>query len=250
MTSLTSLKSVNILITGANRGIGIGLVREILKQVKGVNNLFAGCRNPDEAKELQTLSSQNPSVKIVKIDVSSDESIRVAAEKIGNQVKDIHLLINNAGIFEKEKGFSIHQPNRDIFQKHFDINSTGAAIVTSNFLPFLLTAASSGFSPLVVNISSILGCISRIVPISSLENKSVIYGMSKAALNYYTKALSLEEPKLITVALHPGWVKTEMGGDNALLSIEEASSAIIKRICLLKKEDSGKFMDSKMDLTP
>lgn len=50
MTSLAPLKSVNILITGANRGIGIGLVREILKQVKGVNNLFAGCRNPDEAK--------------------------------------------------------------------------------------------------------------------------------------------------------------------------------------------------------
>ncbi|CAK5056848.1 unnamed protein product [Meloidogyne enterolobii] len=185
MTSLTSLKSVNIFITGANRGIGIGLVKEILKQVKGVNNLFAGCRNPEEAKELQTLSSQNPSVKIVKIDVSSDESIRVAAEKIGTQVKDIHLLINNAGIFEKEKGYSIHQPNRDIFQKHFDINSTGAAIVTSNFLPLLLTAASSGFSPLVVNISSILGCISRIVPISSLEHNSVIYGMSKVVFVKY-----------------------------------------------------------------
>ncbi|KAL7072702.1 hypothetical protein ACQ4LE_007938 [Meloidogyne hapla] len=252
MASLASAKAVNIFITGANRGIGIGLVREILKQVKGVNNLFAGCRNPDDAKELQILCSLNPNVKIVKIDVSSDESIRFAAEEVSDHVSNqgIHLLINNAGIYEKEEGFTIQQPIRNIFQKHFDVNSTGTAIVTANFLNLLRIAAVSGHSPLVVNISSILGCISRMVPISSLHQKSVIYGMSKAALNYYTKALSMEEPQLIAVAFHPGWVQTEMGGTDATLTIEEASSAIMRRICQLKKEDSGKFMDSQREMTP
>ncbi|KAF7638042.1 hypothetical protein Mgra_00002495 [Meloidogyne graminicola] len=251
MTSLTSAKAVNIFITGANRGIGIGLVRELLKEVKNVNTLFAGCRNPDNAKELQSLSNSNPAIKIVEIDVKNDDSIKHAAENVNNQISNqgIHLLINNAGIYEKVEGINVQQPNRNVFQRHFDVNSTGVAIVTANFLPLLRTAAVSEQTPLVVNISSILGCISRMIPISSLPEPSVIYGMSKAALNYYTKALSTVEPKLISIAFHPGWVRTEMGGTDATLSIEEASSAIVKRILQLKKEDSGKFIDAERDLT-
>ncbi|KAI3412084.1 hypothetical protein GPALN_002127 [Globodera pallida] len=98
------LLGANVFLTGANRGIGLGLVKEKILKLGGVTNLFAGCRDPDQAQELKELAKCNKALKLVKIDVSSDESIKNAVSdvcKVLGSDDGLNTLINNAGILEK-----------------------------------------------------------------------------------------------------------------------------------------------------
>lgn len=251
----------NIFITGANRGIGLGLVREMLK-AGGVKNLFAGCRNPDGAKELQSLvASSNSALKIVQIDVASDASIQQAATQVGKVLAagqgagggggGINLLVNNSGILEKEApGIGMQQPGREIISRHLDVNTLGPVMTTAAFLPLLRVAASSGQPARVINISSILGRISDMIPLSMVPSKNFAYGMSKAALNFYSTALALDEPQLVVASIHPGWVKTDMGGPDAHVGVDDSVRTIVQRICKLGSQDSGKFFGPEGEMNP
>lgn len=240
----------NVLITGANKGIGLGLVREILK-LQGVKNVFATCRNPDAAEDLKQMRQTNNAVKIIKIDATNDEQIYRARDEVNNEIgnEGLHLLINNSGIFEPD-GCTIQNPNRQVFMRHFDTNTMGTVMTTAAFLPLLRKASSHNRFPMVVNMSSILGGISQMIPVSIIPHNSVAYGMSKAAINHYTKALSIDEPSIVAISIHPGWVATDMGGDGAQITIEFSTKAIVKKLCSLTKEDTGKFMDYEKTMKP
>jgi len=252
-----------VFITGANRGIGLGLVKQLTEE-KGIKHIFAGCyginsTDGEESKigiwqEILEIRDRYPSiVTIVDIDVTDDTSIREALKKVtevlGAEDVGLDMLINNAGIMGTT-GVTPQEPNRDEFLRHLNVNSIGAVITTSR-----KSAAAEKKRKqkqqqpaCVVNISSTKGSIELCDLFYNTADgpiKNVVYGMSKCALNYYTKALAADEPSLITVAICPGWVRTNMGGPNATLSVEECASLLIDRIRCLKKSDSGTFINTE-----
>jgi len=238
-----------VFITGANRGIGLGLVTEILK-LPGIKLIFAGCRNPAEAKELEALRAANPNiVRLIKVEVTSEESLKEAvkqvAEGLGPDTR-LDLLINNAGYYGREN-VDPYTPKMAACLKNFEVNSVGPMLTNAAFLPLLKRAGGAdcvGKSPAkVVNISSFLGSIEQCKGTSWFPDRSLAYAMSKAALNFYTRALAGDEPTLIVVSICPGWVKTEMGGPNAQITVGESTQWIASRAAGLMPNDTGLFFN-------
>uniref|UniRef100_A0A914BUW7 Uncharacterized protein n=1 Tax=Acrobeloides nanus TaxID=290746 RepID=A0A914BUW7_9BILA len=239
----------NILITGANRGIGLALIQQLV-QTDGIKHLFACCRNPDGAKDLIELQKTHTNVIPIKLDVQDDQTIQQAYEQVTNILgtDSLNLLINNAGVNEEDGG-SCDNPDRTAFQKSFDINSNGVVMVTAKFLPFVQKAADHKQRAMVANVSSEIGSSGRAY---KCDFNNVCYGMSKAALNYYTKMLSeyFKDSGIIFVAFSPGWVRTDMGGPDANLSPEESTSAVLKTLAGLTIEDSGRYMNRYGETVP
>uniref|UniRef100_A0A915D0J8 C-factor n=1 Tax=Ditylenchus dipsaci TaxID=166011 RepID=A0A915D0J8_9BILA len=237
----------NVFITGANRGIGLGLVKEIVK-LHGVNNIFAGCREPSSAKDLKELEKSTHSiVKMVQIDVQDDQSIKAAFDEVSKSLGKngaLNLLINNSGIF-KNKGVSVEKPDRSAFSETFDVNTIGAVMTTAAFLPLTCQAGTSNQPAKIVNISSMISSTFDIQSTKKITDGNIVYGMSKAALNHYTKALAgdVKEYNVMVIAICPGWVRTDMGGPEAALSVDESVFAIVKLIAGLKEDQSGAYLD-------
>lgn len=192
--------SETILITGANRGLGFEFTRQYAKEG---NKVIACCRHLDEAKELEALQEKFSNIDIHELDITSEKAIKVLQKEI---TQPIDLLINNAGYLESEN--HLGQISTESMMKNFMINAMGAFKVTEAFIDQL----SKSKRKLAVAISSSMGSIS--------ENTSggyYSYRASKAALNMLMKSLGIDlMPYGIRVLLlHPGWVKTRMGGDEA-----------------------------------
>jgi NAD(P)-dependent dehydrogenase (short-subunit alcohol dehydrogenase family) len=226
---------MNILITGCSRGIGRGLVESFL-QSKKAKKIFAVTQN---VESLKPLIAQYPK-QLTAIHTSvSDNSSKEAIEKaLKNETLD--LLINNAGIFVREPdGFS------EIFignlQKSFEVNTFAAFRTTQACLPALQRSSL----PKVVHITSLMGSIA-----DNTSGGSYGYRMSKAALNMFNKSFAVDHPNLISVVVHPGWVKTEMGGQQAPVTLEQSVSGIMTQIEKLNKSDSGKFLDFEGEELP
>uniref|UniRef100_A0A914E5L2 Uncharacterized protein n=1 Tax=Acrobeloides nanus TaxID=290746 RepID=A0A914E5L2_9BILA len=200
----------NVLVTGANRGIGLGLVKELSK-LEEVQHIFACFYNQVKIEELKTFQEQCPKVYIIELDVTNDESIQKALSEIRNilgENSSLNLLINNAAILE-QGGVTVQEPNRENFLRHLNTNSLGPVMVNAAFLTLLRNATSLNQPAKIVNISSLNGSIEKGsgTPFISAEGsfKNIVYGMSKCALNHYTKALAQEEPSIISIAICPGW---------------------------------------------
>jgi NAD(P)-dependent dehydrogenase (short-subunit alcohol dehydrogenase family) len=218
-----------VLITGANRGIGSGLVRHYLNagwQVIGT------ARVPEDAQLFHSLreDAARPFIPM-KLDVGSEASIgRMAAELKGRNLS-LDLMVNNAGISVEE---AFGEWTADHFIHHFRINSIGPALVAQAVVPFMnegskLINISSGMGSLDLNINS--------------GNGLDAYAMSKAALNMLTRRLA-EKLKLrdITVAaMNPGWVQTDMGGREALLTVDESVKRLTAAIDAVTPAQSGRF---------
>ena len=187
----------SILITGANRGVGLALAKKFHAQGYEV---IATARKPDQAKALKALG-----VRIEQLDVTSPDS--VAALKRSLADKTIDILVNNAGI-SGHGARSLAQTDIEQFKKTLDVNSLGPLRVTQALLPNLMTSETK----IVANMSSVNGSITRI-----FNGCCLGYNGSKAALNSYNRVLSFEfsSRDFIFVVLHPGWVKTDMTGDFA-----------------------------------
>uniref|UniRef100_A0A914DJQ1 NAD(P)-binding protein n=1 Tax=Acrobeloides nanus TaxID=290746 RepID=A0A914DJQ1_9BILA len=239
----------NILITGANRGIGLAFVRYLAKENE-VKRIFAGARNPQNAQDLQELEKLYPGkISSVQLDVQNDSSIESAYNHVKNVLKDegLNLLINNAGILEWT-GSSYENADRATFLRTFDVNTVSSVVVTKAFLPLLSKAVQKKERSVIVNISSGLASIKTTAgPYNrggGIE-PNVVYGMSKAAMNYFNRAFGVVEAKngIISVAVAPGWIQTDMGGSNASLTVDESIPEILKTVGNLKIEDSGRFVD-------
>ena len=219
-----------ILITGANRGIGLALTAELLK---GGHRVLATARNPGKATELEKLRKKHgESLEVVELDVTSEESVKAAAARVGA----LDVLVNNAAVFPEEGKESIFEMKLEHFREAFETNVLGVIRVTRAFAPLL----EKGKGPRIVNISSGAGSVT-----AKDDHGYYAYGASKAALNMVTRGLAAEfRPRgICVVAMTPGWVKTEMGGPNAPLKPEESARAIAKTITTLTMEKTSHFIE-------
>ena len=219
----------NILITGANRGIGLGLANKFLAHG---HHVIATARNPDGARDLWDLEHAYPgSFRILELDVTNTSGLQHLKAATAGQVVDI--LINNAGYLSNPgSGFVGLTP--DELHKSFAINATGPILVTQSLLTNLQAAAQ----PIVVAISSKMGSIA-----DYCSGGYYAYRMSKAALNMFVRSFAGDYPDITAVTLHPGWVKTEMGGAAAPTTVEESASGLFEVITKLNPVDSGRFID-------
>lgn len=229
------MQGSTVLITGASRGIGLALAGELARSGWRV---MAGARDPAGAHALQSLAREaGPgSIDVVSLDVCRDESVRAAGEEIGAKVRELDVLVNNAGVFPEEGDEPLEMLPLGFFDEAFAVNVVGVARVTRAFLPLLEGAAH----PRVVNISSRAGSIS-----AKEDSRHICYSASKAALNMLTRGMAAElRPRGITVvAVTPGWVKTEMGGPRAPLAVAETARSLAAMIGRVSEAESGQFLD-------
>ncbi len=223
---------MNVVITGANRGIGLELVKQFNDKDY---NVYGSSRNPLASTELQEEIGLD---KIIPLDMSDTNSIETFCKQIQNLTNSkIDILINNAAVRGEKGNPGIPDPN--VIRETFNINAIGPVML----IKYL---ADSLRGTKIINITSGMGSISR------TTSGDLSYRMSKAALNMAGRNLHIEmkEHNTIIVQIHPGWVRTDMGGMNAAISTEESAKGIINSIENLTPNQSGTFFDYKGDQIP
>lgn len=223
----------NFLVTGAGRGIGLALTKALLPQG---DRVFAACRQPQNAAELQTLKNNYAStLEILPLDVDSDASVENAAKEFGKKAQNLDVLMNIAGISPPPFDAGLEKLDFGKCRQAFETNCIGPLRVTRAFLPFLRKSKNAR----VLNMTSGLASLSG-------KNASgfYAYGTSKAALNMLNRTLAFEFQKegIVFVAMDPGWVRTDMGGPNAALAPEESATAIVKTVKGLTLKQTSLFL--------
>lgn len=219
---------MRIVITGANRGIGLELTRQCLARADSV---IATARHPDDAGELQALATRSQALTILACDVGSDASVRAFAAKVTGAVD---VLINNAGVMGSMT--SLADVDFDDVLKTYSINALGPLRVTGALLPHL----RQGKVKKVLHVTSGMGSIG-----DNASGGAYGYRMSKAALNMGARSMAVDlEPDGISVAvINPGWVKTDMGGQGAQIDVATSAAGILAQLQTLSSKNSGEFLD-------
>jgi NAD(P)-dependent dehydrogenase (short-subunit alcohol dehydrogenase family) len=220
-----STKKRIALITGANKGIGLETARQLGKQ--GVTILL-GARDKQKAKAAaEQLRKEGLDAHGIIIDVSNSASIRKAVASAKRQYGRLDILINNAGVMFHSEDKSAGNQALDVWQRTFETNFFGVVATTQAFLP-LLRKSKAGR---IVNLSSILGSMTyHSTPGSPIYGNHVpAYNVSKAAVNAFTVQLAyeLKDTKIKVNAAHPGWVKTDMGGEAAPMEISDGAKTSV-----------------------
>jgi NAD(P)-dependent dehydrogenase (short-subunit alcohol dehydrogenase family) len=254
-SKMASYTFSSVFITGSNRGLGLNMIKHILNSSTVPKHIIATCRSlkAENAQELQKLAETNSNIHVLEFDMTDVSGPRLP--ELVKQVSDIvqesglNLLINNAGMNLKE---TFDEVSPDIMRRTFDVNTIAPCMITKAFRPLLKRAAEMkqpGEQPeaAVVNISSNLGSIDNITNAYQLA-----YKVSKAALNMVTKAVSGEfaDDGITVVSVHPGWVKTDMGGSGAPLTVDESISSVMKVISSLQKSQTGSFFSYDGTILP
>ena len=219
---------MSILITGTNRGIGLEFVKHYLKNNEKV---IATCRNRNSAKDLLELENTTNNLSLVELDVSNPNSINNFTSKIAGL--PIDTFISNAGV-SGPRNIEFGNFDAKEWLDVFNINTIAPLIITQKILKNLRL----GKDKKLAFISSKVGSIE-----DNTSGGMYIYRTSKTALNQVIKSLSIDfkEDNFIVVALHPGWVQTDMGGPNALIDTKTSVKGLIEVIDNLTPKNSGKF---------
>jgi NAD(P)-dependent dehydrogenase (short-subunit alcohol dehydrogenase family) len=217
--------TMRIVVTGANRGIGLEIVRQCA--ARG-DEVFAGARDPDHAHALLALRAS-----VFRCDVADDASVRAFAFAVEGPIDAV---INNAGVIGHMASFE--EFDLDDALRTFSINALGPARVTRAFLPHL----RRGKTKKVLHLSTGMASIQ-----DNTSGGAYAYRMSKAALNMMNRSLAvdLRDQGIVTCVINPGWVKTDMGGKHAETPVEDSVRGILARLDEMKPEDSGQFLDFK-----
>ena len=221
-----------ILLTGCNRGIGLELVRQYVADSWRV---YACCRQPATAYELNDLAAQSAGkLSVHPLDVVHEEQRRALAHHLRGVAIDI--LFNNAGTYGDWAHQDFGSSNEVVWERTFRTNVIATMQMMEAFLPNV--AASE--QKIIANMSSKMGSMA-----DNGSGGSYIYRSSKAALNAVSvsAARDLEDKGVKVVVLHPGWVRTDMGGPNGELSVTESAQALRQNLAGLTAEDSGRFID-------
>jgi NAD(P)-dependent dehydrogenase (short-subunit alcohol dehydrogenase family) len=224
------------LVTGANKGIGFEVARQLRREGLRV---FLGARDEEAGKaaanKLNQESKNGGTVSFLRIDISNPESIRAAAEEFGKQSDRLDALVNNAGIFlDADK--DVLSCTAEIFEATLRTNSLGALLVSQAFVPFL----KKSDAPRIVNVSSGGGQL-----IDGADGWAPAYCISKTSLNGVTVQLAAALPNFAVNSVCPGWVRTDMGGSNATRSISEGASGIVWLACEAPQSLTAKFVKDR-----
>ena len=221
------------LVTGANRGLGLEFVHQLL--ARG-DRVVATCRHPGKATALNALAGEHPGrLHVLPLDVADPRAIAELQRELLLLADDgdrLDLLVNGAGVLHSGERFgSVSAVNLD---DSFRTNAMGPFLLTQALAPRLADGAR------VANITSQLGSIANTTRFGTPS-----YDISKAAQNMATALLAaaLRERGIVVVALHPGWVQTDMGGAGATVTPADSVAGLLRVIDGLKQTDSGRFLD-------
>ncbi len=221
------MSAYQVLITGANRGLGLEFAKQYAADGWGV---LACCRQPQSASALQSIASTHANVQIFALDVANFAQIDALALQLKDQSIDV--LINNAGVYPPS---SFGDTNYDEWAKAFKVNSMAALKMAEAFVQHLTRSQLKK----IATLTSKMGSID-----DNTSGESYSYRASKTAVNMVMKSLSIDlKPYGISVVtLHPGWVQTDMGGINALINAHTSVTGLRNVIEHLNLSNTGKFI--------
>lgn len=220
------------LVTGANRGLGLEFTRQLL--ARG-DRVIAACRHPGKASALNLLAGEYPGrLHVAPLDVSEPRSHAALAQELPllTDGHPLDLLVNNAGVLRGGERFG--QVRADDLEASFRTHALGPFLLVQALFPQLADGGT------VANISSEIGSIGL-----RQEFRTPSYAIGKAAQNMATSLLAqaLKVRDIKVVALHPGWVRTDMGGIDAQLTPRESVAGLLQVTDGLQADDSGSFLD-------
>lgn len=235
-------RPLHALVTGANRGLGLEFTRQLL--ARG-DRVVATCRQPGKATGLNALVGEYPGrLHVLPLDVAEPQAHAGLARELplvlGGQDADgpgrLDLLLNNAGVLHSGERFG--HLGADNLEHSFRTNASGPLLLTQALAPLLADGAR------VVNISSRLGSIAGTERFGTPS-----YNISKAALNMATvlMAHALAARGIVVIAISPGWVRTQMGGDDAEVAPEDAVAGVLRQAGAVRIQDSGRFIGTDGD---
>uniref|UniRef100_A0A3Q4GMI7 Si:dkey-12e7.4 n=1 Tax=Neolamprologus brichardi TaxID=32507 RepID=A0A3Q4GMI7_NEOBR len=236
-------KCGSVLITGASRGLGLQLVDSLASGQFSPGKIIATCRNPGNAQELQELAEKHPNIHIITLDVVNQESIEKSVEEVSKLVQEegLNCLINNAGI-KVEADF--HSVTAEMMIENFHTNTVAPLMITKVFFIYILCASSWHRGRLFLTHSLLL----LKNPFCNCARPNCcpdVFYNHRLALNMVSRcmAVDLEPDGILCMAIHPGWVRTDMGGSEAPLSPEDSISFMLSVIGGLTEKDHGSFLN-------
>lgn len=227
-----------VLVTGANRGLGLEFVRALL--ARG-DRVYAACRHPGRALPLTELAAAHPGhLAVLPLEVDKERSIAELAREVAALTDTLDVLINNAGMLVSGERFGALAAKP--LSETFSTNVIGPLLLTQAVAPLL----QKGHDAKVLNITSELGSIAQTDAFGTPS-----YSISKAALNMATRQLSAAlAPRVTVFCAHPGWVKTDMGGTGAALTPKTSVAGLLKVLDAITPEDAGAYLDYRGQTLP
>lgn len=220
------------LVTGANKGIGFEVARELARLGLRV---FLGARNPAAGRAAADKLNAAGSVSFLEIDVSNVDSIQRAAKDVARETDRLDVLVNNAGVLlDEDKDALTITP--EIFETTLRTNTLGPWLVAQAFVSLLKKSTA----PRIVNVSSGGGQLE-----DGADGWAPAYCVSKTALNGVTVQLAAALPKFAVNSVCPGWVRTDMGGENATRSVAEGAATIVWLATDAPHDLTGKFVKDR-----
>ncbi|MFL6530463.1 MAG: SDR family NAD(P)-dependent oxidoreductase [Chthoniobacterales bacterium] len=220
-----------VLVTGANRGIGREVARELAKKRFQV---FVGARNAKAGRK----AADDIGAKFLEIDVANNDSVIAAARELAKQIDALDVLVNNAGIVV-DGDDNVLKDTDEMFRETFETNTLGPLRVTRAFVPLLEKSDAAR----VINVSSGGGQLD-----GGADGWAPAYCISKTALNGVTAQLAAALPKFAINSVCPGWVRTDMGGSGATRSVEEGADTIVWLATDAPHKLTGKFIKDRKEI--
>ncbi len=215
------------LVTGANKGIGFEVARQLA--ARGMR-VYLGARNREAGEK--AVAQIGGEARLLLMDVSDEASIAKAVKELSSQTDRLDVLVNNAGIvLDYEK--SLFDLTSDTLRKTLATNLFGPLLVSQSVIPLMRKSDS----PRIVNVSSGAGQLS-----GELQSWAPAYSISKTSLNALTQQLAAALPEFAINSVCPGWVRTDMGGPNATLSVEEGADTIVWLATEAPQSLTGKYL--------
>ncbi|MGB1010886.1 MAG: SDR family oxidoreductase [Thiolinea sp.] len=221
-----------VLITGANRGIGLELTRQYAADGWQVH---ACCRSPEQADALNTLAAQSgKGIQVHQLDVCNDQQRTALAQQLSGQPLDI--LFNNAGIYGNWDYQGFGKTNAQEWENVFRAN----VIAPMQMMEAFVDNVAASEQKIIANMTSKMGSMG-----DNSGGTSYLYRSSKAAMNAIgtSAAIDLRDRGIKVALLHPGWVQTDMGGPNGELTVAQSATALRRNLANMTDADNGRFQD-------
>ena len=239
------MEKQTVLITGANKGIGLETARQL---ANAGYHIYLGCRDKERGEEaVELLHSEGlKDVELVLIDVTSEQSVQQAYDELAKRIDYLDVLINNAGIPGDFPQSASNTPDKT-FKDVFEVNLFSVARVVRIFVPLMQNAPN----PRIVNVTSDLGSLTLHSDPTwrHYDVKTAAYGPSKSALNAYTIALAYELKNFRVNAVNPGYTATDFNNNQGYKTVEEGAAPIVENAMIGNNGPTGKYF-SDYGITP